>query len=59
VFGNPPHFPRDERAALYGDHATYVDRVDARLDELTQDGWFLPQFAAALRAEATEFAGFE
>jgi hypothetical protein len=59
VFGNQHDFTRDELVALYGDHATYVDRVDARLEELTQDGWFLPQFAAGLQAAAMEFAGFE
>jgi len=31
---------------------TYVDEVDARLDELIADGWFLEQFVDDLRQQA-------
>lgn len=59
VFGGQIDFTADELEDLYGDHASYVEQVDGRLDELIADGWMLEQFAGDLRADAEQFDGFE
>jgi hypothetical protein len=45
--------------SLYGDHESYVEQVNQRLDELIDEGWFLPMFVQQIRAEAEAFTGFE
>ncbi|MGH9210074.1 MAG: alpha/beta hydrolase domain-containing protein [Acidimicrobiales bacterium] len=52
VYGSQLDFPAGELASLYGDRDTYVHEVDARLDQLIADGWFLEQFADNLRQQA-------
>ncbi len=37
---------------LYGDRSRYASRVDKRLKELTSAGWFLPEYADMVRADA-------
>lgn len=59
VYGSQIDFTADELEALYGDKDGYVDQVDARLEELVADGWYLEQFADDLRAQAAAFDGFE
>ena len=57
VYGSQLDLPAGELASLYGDRDTYVDEVDARLDELIADGWFLEQFAGDLRRRAASLDG--
>ena len=38
--------------SLYRDKADYLNRVDRRLDQLIADGWFLPEYADMVRADA-------
>lgn len=59
VYGSQLDFTADELEALYGDKDGYVDQVDARLEELVADGWYLEQFADELRARAAAFDGFD
>jgi hypothetical protein len=59
VYGSQLDFPAGELATLYGDRDTYVDEVDASLDELIADGWVLEQFADDLRRQAATAAGFD
>jgi hypothetical protein len=58
VFGSQRDFASDQLRSLYGSHDRYVNRVNQRLNELIDDGWFLPEQAAAVRREAAEFTGF-
>jgi Alpha/beta hydrolase domain len=58
VYGSQIDFPAGELASLYGDRDSYVDEVDARLDDLIADGWFLEQFADDLRQQAASVGGF-
>ena len=57
VYGSQLDFPAGELTSLYGDRDTHVNEVDARLDELIADGWFLEQFAGDLRQRATTVGG--
>ena len=41
---------------LYTDQADYVERFDARLDELVAAGWLLADDADEMRAEARQVA---
>ena len=41
---------------LYKSHDDYVARVDRRLTELVDAGWFLPEYADAVRADARKAA---
>jgi hypothetical protein len=59
VFGSQHDFSKAVLESLYGDHAGYVTRVNERLDELIRDGWYLPDFAVAIRTAAEDFTGFE
>ena len=36
---------------LYANHDAYVSRAKRRLDELIAEGWFLPEYAEAIRRE--------
>lgn len=58
-FGSQVPFSTETLVDLYGDHETYVERVDRRLCELVDDGWLLEADADALREEAAAFEGFE
>jgi hypothetical protein len=58
VFGSQRDFTADQLRSLYGSHDRYVNRVNQRLNELIDEGWFLPEMAAAVRREAAEFTGF-
>ena len=40
------------RRKLYRNKADYVDKVNRRLQELIAAGWFLPEYADAVRADA-------
>ena len=57
VFGAQRDFTEAELQNLYGSHAGYVNRFNRRLNELIDDGWYLPEFAPALRLSAAQFAG--
>lgn len=59
VFGSQLDLPPGDLASLYGDRATYLDEVEARLGELIDDGWFLDQFADDLRQQAANIDGFD
>jgi hypothetical protein len=59
MFGNQHDFSKEKLASLYGDHESYVEQVNERLDKLIKDGWFLEEFAPQIRTEAEEFTGFE
>jgi hypothetical protein len=37
---------------LYTDQADYISKVSERLDDLIRQGWFLPEYAAMVRADA-------
>jgi len=37
---------------LYRNQADYAGRVDQRLKQLISEGWFLPEYADAVRADA-------
>ena len=41
---------------LYTSKNGYVAKVDRRLKELIDAGWFLPEYADAVRAEARKVA---
>ena len=41
---------------LYKSHDDYVAKVDRRLKELVDAGWFLPEYADAVRADARKAA---
>lgn len=43
---------------LYGDRATYLAQVAARLDELVDQGWFLADDAEVVRADAEKVEDF-
>jgi hypothetical protein len=58
VFGSQRDFTADQLRSLYGSHDRYVNRVNQRLNELIDEGWFLPELSAAVRREAAEFTGF-
>ncbi len=47
-------FDAVKMSELYGDHATYLDRFNRRLDELIEQGWFLADDAAGMRHEAQQ-----
>jgi Alpha/beta hydrolase domain len=51
------YFSEAELESLYDTHAGYVNRVNRRLNELIRDGWYLPEFAPEVRAEAARFDG--
>jgi len=36
---------------LYANHNAYVSRANRRLDELIVEGWFLPEYAEAIRRD--------
>jgi hypothetical protein len=52
VVGTEEPFTREELSTIYRDHFDYVERVNRRLDDLVADGWFLPDDAVELRADA-------
>jgi hypothetical protein len=52
LMGMKQPFPPEELRALYGDHATYLERFGRRTDELLAEGWFLPEHAEAMKHEA-------
>jgi hypothetical protein len=52
VVGLEVAFPPEKMRALYGTLADYVQRFNARLDELIAQGWLLAEDAADSRAEA-------
>jgi Alpha/beta hydrolase domain len=57
--GSQQPFSADKLFSLYGSHANYVRLVGKRLDKLVSKGWYLPEYAPELRAEAAAFDGFE
>jgi hypothetical protein len=59
VYGSQIDFTTDELKALYEDKDGYLSQVNARLDELVAEGWYLEQFADDLRAQAAAFEGFD
>lgn len=59
VLGSQQLFTADQLRALYGDHETYVRRVDRRLNQLVRQGWYRPDLAQELRDEAAAFPGFQ
>lgn len=52
VVGFEVAFTPEKMRALYGTPANYVSRFNARLEEVTRDGWLLPEDADEMRAEA-------
>ena len=53
--GAQARFSPEERASLYGDHGSYVSRVDRRVHELEREGWLLSADAQEVRDEAARF----
>jgi hypothetical protein len=58
VFGSQLDFSAEQLESLYGSQARYVSRVNQRLNELIDDGWYLPELASQLRERAASFDGF-
>jgi hypothetical protein len=54
--GTKVRFPEGKFRSLYGTRGQYVNRVDQRLNELIRDGWFLPEYANAVRQDARDLA---
>lgn len=52
--GTEEPFSPEKLRQLYGDHATYVERFEQRLDELVAEGWFLADDADEMRLEAKQ-----
>ncbi|MGH9013267.1 MAG: alpha/beta hydrolase domain-containing protein [Acidimicrobiia bacterium] len=59
VFGSQLDFSPDKLKSRYGDKDGYVDRVNERLEELVDEGWYLEQFADELRDQADNFDEFD
>jgi hypothetical protein len=49
--GSEVPFPEMTFRQRYGTRAQYATAVNARLAELTRDGWFLPEYAGAVRED--------
>jgi hypothetical protein len=58
VYGSQLDFSPEELTSQYGDKDGYVERVDERLEELVDEGWYLEQFADELRDQAGNLDGF-
>jgi hypothetical protein len=54
VVGIEEPLGHDELGRLYENHAGYVERFNRRLDELVEQGWFLPEDAEDSRNEAAK-----
>jgi hypothetical protein len=52
--GNDQPFDSDTLWNLYSNKSEYLDRFDARVNELVADGWLLADDANAMRIEAEE-----
>jgi hypothetical protein len=50
--GTEVPLPEAALKTLYRDKADYTNRVNRRLEELIRAGWFLPEYADAVRADA-------
>jgi hypothetical protein len=50
--GTKVMLPEAKLKALYKNSAGYASRVNARLDALIKDGWFLPEYADDVRRDA-------
>jgi hypothetical protein len=58
VYGSQLDFSPEQLQSLYGDQDSYVAEVEARIDELVDEGWILEQFADELLQRAEAFDGF-
>jgi hypothetical protein len=59
VYGSQLDFSPEELRSRYGDQEGYVNRMNERLEELVDEGWYLEQFADELRNQAGTFDGFD
>lgn len=59
VYGSQLDFSPERLQSLYRDQDGYIDRVNERLEELVDEGWYLEQFADELRDQAGNFDGFD
>jgi hypothetical protein len=59
VYGSQRDFSPEKLKSLYRDKEGYVDRVNARLEKLVDQGWYLEQYADELRGQARNFDGFD
>jgi hypothetical protein len=59
VYGSQLDFSPEKLKSRYSDKDGYVDQVNDRLEELVDEGWYLEQFADALRDQADNFDGFD
>jgi Alpha/beta hydrolase domain len=59
VYGSQLDFSPETLQSLYRDQDGYIDRVNERLEELVDEGWYLEQFADELRDRAGNFDGFD
>jgi hypothetical protein len=50
--GSQVPFPPATLKALYRDKADYEKRVGRRLEQLVKEGWFLPEYVDAIKADA-------
>ena len=50
--GTKVPLPDDVLRKLYRGSADYLARVEQRLKQLITDGWFLPEYAEMVRADA-------
>jgi hypothetical protein len=50
--GTEVPLPEATLRTLYRDKGDYVSRVERRLKELVEQGWFLPEYAGMVRADA-------
>lgn len=52
--GTEEPFTSAELRRLYGDGASYQQQFEARLDELVEEGWFLPEDVGLIAADGRE-----
>jgi hypothetical protein len=52
IAGVQQDFSAEQMKTLYKDHAGYQKQVKQRLDALTKAGWFLPEYASQVTADA-------
>ena len=52
LIGTEVALPDGTLKSLYRNHADYEAKVGKRLDELVKEGWFLPEYVDAIKADA-------
>jgi hypothetical protein len=54
LIGTEVPLPEATLKSLYRNKADYEAKVAKRLDELVKEGWFLPEYVNAIKADARE-----